>query len=86
MVRKFNCTFSIRVTVEKTYIVTNLPINIPKADLDSHNLTLEDIAADEIRELFDKGVLAVDNYELIQTDVDINFVKFVKTPKEIKED
>ena len=45
MARKFNCTFSISTIVEKTYIITNLPI---------------------------------------QTDNDINFVEFVKTPKEIE--
>lgn len=84
MARKFNCTFSVRETVEKTYIVTNLPLSIPEEDLDGHNLTLKDVAEDEIRTLFQEGVLSLDGYTLIHTDTDIGFVELVKTPKEIK--
>lgn len=84
--RKFNCTFSVRETIEKTYVVTNLPVSIPEEDLDGHNLTLDAVAEDEIRTLFQEGVLSLDKGILIHTDTSIEFVKLVKTPKEIKED
>lgn len=84
--KKFNCTFSVRETVEKTYIVTNLPLSIPEEDLNGHDLTLKDVAEDEIRTLFQNKTLSLDEGTLIQTDTDIGFVTLVKIPKEIKED
>ena len=88
--KKFNCTFSVRETIEKTYIITNLPINISEEDLASGvdaPQILKDNASDIIRELFFNGVLTfVDKGALIQTDTNIDFVEFVIAPKEIKED
>jgi len=89
MARKFNCTFSVRETIEKTYMVTNLSINIPEEDLASGvdaSQHLKDIASDIIHTLYRDGALTLDERTLIQTDIDISFVEFVIAPKEIKED
>ena len=86
MDKKFNCTFSISATVEKTYIVTNLPISIQEEDLERcTSQELKDVASDIICGLFEERALSLEEKgTLIQTDNAINFVEFVKTPKEIE--
>ena len=87
MNKKFNCTFSVTGTIEKTYVVTNLPISIPEEDLpDMTSQTIKDVASNIIHELLANGAITIDKGTLIQADHDFNFVEFVKTPKEIKED
>jgi len=90
--KKFNCTFSVRETIERTYIITKLPINIPDedtAEIEKRTipaLTIKDIASDVILYLLQENPsLLKERGTLIQTDHNFDFVKFIKTPKEVKE-
>lgn len=93
MAKKFNCTFSVRETTERTYVVTNLPIDVSNEDLEGVKVTkqsIEDIVSDKIYDLLQGGELTLDGRisvegTLIQTDNNFDCVKFVQTPKEIEE-
>ena len=84
---KFNCSFSITASVEKTYVITNYEIDIPDEDAvniltDSH---LEDYISDEITTQINEGDFDPEEKgELIETDYTNSYPDFVKVPTKVE--
>lgn len=87
---KFKCSFSITLTEEKTYVITNYEVDIPDEDCRDVNgivstQTIKDNIADEIYDDVNLGKFdPAKEGELIETYRSTAGPDFIKAPVEVK--